>query len=110
MLNGAEGLGAAWGFVREGDSVNKRNCDTDTSGADDERLCWHLDNSGPGFECGVTKLISDSSFERIVYMAGGIPPIPPSNVPTLSEWGLIAMAAILGIVGFMVMRSKKATA
>jgi len=32
------------------------------------------------------------------------------NVPTLSEWGLIAMAGILGIVGFMVMRRKKVTA
>ena len=33
-----------------------------------------------------------------------------SNVPTLSEWGLIAMAAILGIVGFMVMRRRELTA
>jgi len=28
-------------------------------------------------------------------------------IPTLSEWGLIAMAAVLGIVGFMVMRRRK---
>jgi len=35
-------------------------------------------------------------------------PPPPTEVPTLSEWGLIAMASILGIVGFMVMRRKKA--
>ena len=35
----------------------------------------------------------------------------PSNVPTLSEWGLIAMAGVLGIVGFiMVMRRRKVTA
>jgi len=34
----------------------------------------------------------------------------PNNVPTLSEWGLIAMASLLGIVGFMVMRRKKVTA
>jgi len=34
----------------------------------------------------------------------------PSNVPTLSEWGLISMAAILGIVGFMVIRRRKLTA
>ncbi|MCH7519625.1 MAG: IPTL-CTERM sorting domain-containing protein, partial [Candidatus Dadabacteria bacterium] len=34
----------------------------------------------------------------------------PSMVPTLSEWGLIAMAGILGIVGFMVMRRRKAVA
>ncbi|MCK5391568.1 MAG: IPTL-CTERM sorting domain-containing protein [Deltaproteobacteria bacterium] len=32
------------------------------------------------------------------------------NVPTLSEWGLISMAAILGLVGFMVIRRRKATA
>jgi len=33
-----------------------------------------------------------------------------TNVPTLSEWGLIAMAGILGIVGFMVIRRRKASA
>ena len=31
-------------------------------------------------------------------------------IPTLSEWGLIAMAGILGIVGFMVIRRRKVTA
>lgn len=34
----------------------------------------------------------------------------PTNVPTLSEWGLVAMAGILGIVGFMLIRRKKVTA
>ena len=34
----------------------------------------------------------------------------PSSVPTLSEWGLIAMAGVLGIVSFMVMRRRKVTA
>ena len=33
-----------------------------------------------------------------------------TGIPTLSEWGLIAMAAILGIVGFMVIRRRKAAA
>ena len=32
-----------------------------------------------------------------------------ANVPTLSEWGLIAMAGILGLAGFMVIRRRKAT-
>ena len=36
--------------------------------------------------------------------------LPPTNVPTLSELGLIAMAGILGIVGFMVIRRRKAKA
>ncbi len=31
-------------------------------------------------------------------------------IPTLSEWGLIAMAGILGIIGFMVLRRRKVTA
>ena len=31
-------------------------------------------------------------------------------IPTLSQWGLIAMAGILGIVGFMVMRRRKVAA
>ena len=37
-------------------------------------------------------------------------PMPIVEVPTLSEWGLIAMAGILGIVGYMVIRRRKATA
>lgn len=34
----------------------------------------------------------------------------PRNVPTLSEWGLIAMAGVMGLVGFILLRRKKATA
>ena len=37
-------------------------------------------------------------------------PLKSNNIPTLSEWGLIAMASILGIAGFMVIRRRKATA
>jgi hypothetical protein len=33
-----------------------------------------------------------------------------NEVPTLSEWGLIAMAGVLGIIGFMLVRRRKATA
>lgn len=33
-----------------------------------------------------------------------------TNIPTLSEWGLIAMAGILGIVGFIVVRRRKVAA
>ena len=35
------------------------------------------------------------------------PPLPPRNVPTLNEWGLIAMAVIFGIVGYMVIRRRE---
>jgi len=33
-----------------------------------------------------------------------------SPIPTLSEWGLIAMAGVLGIVGYLVIRRRKVTA
>ncbi len=36
--------------------------------------------------------------------------LQPKNVPTLSEWGLIAMAGLLGIVGFMVVRRRQVAA
>lgn len=45
-------------------------------------------------------MIDDLSCEAIQFV----------NVPTLSEWGLIAMASILGIVGFMVIRRRQLTA
>ena len=111
VLHVANGVGwyfndtYSWGFVREGDSVLKTQCDTDSSGANNERLCWHLVPSG-GYRCGVAEDLNDSvAFERIVYM-----PSTPSSIPTLSQWGLIAMAGILGIVGFMVMKRRKETA
>jgi len=34
----------------------------------------------------------------------------PDPVPTLTEWGLIAMAGVLGLAGFMVIRRRKAAA
>ncbi len=34
----------------------------------------------------------------------------PELIPTLSEWGLIAMAGLLGIVGFMVVRRRQLSA
>jgi len=102
-------LGGSWGFVRAGDSVAKFNCDTDTSGANDERLCWHLQGD-PGYRCGATEDLFNDSFERIVYMAEPAPPTVVSAIPTLSEWGLIAMAGVLGIVGFIVIRRRKVSA
>jgi len=37
-------------------------------------------------------------------------PAVVSAIPTLSQWGLMAMAGVLGIVGFMVIRRRKVTA
>jgi len=96
----------SWGFVRAGDTVQKENCDIDGSGANDERLCWHLNDFG-GYRCGSVQDLNDSSaFERVVYSNVAF----SANIPTLSEWGLIVMAGILGIAAFLAARKRKATA
>ncbi len=50
----------------------------------------------------------DHNAKGLAFDCGVAPQV--AQVPTLSEWGLIAMAGILGIVGFMVIRRRKATA
>ncbi len=47
-------------------------------------------------------------FEEI-YLALCLDPMTARNIPTLSEWGLIAMAGVLGLVGFIAIRKKYAT-
>ena len=46
--------------------------------------------------------------DRQVWLAVCMGPSRP--IPTLSEWGLIIMTGVLGIVGFMVMRRRKVAA
>jgi hypothetical protein len=94
----------SWGFVTAGEVVDKNECDFLTEG--DDRLCWHLAGGG-GWRCGnMIELNGSTEYERIVYMSTG----SLAEVPTLSEWGLIAMAGVLGIVGFMAARRRKTTA
>lgn len=41
-----------------------------------------------------------------VYVISCLDPATARNIPTLSEWGLIAMAGVLGIVGFFAVRRR----
>jgi IPTL-CTERM motif len=52
----------------------------------------------------------NESQEPIIFQAIAVMERGPRPIPTLSEWGLIAMAGILGIVGFMVIRRRKVSA
>jgi len=53
--------------------------------------------------------VTDLGNHRIQVFSEPLP-IITTPIPTLSEWGLIAMAGILGIAGFMVIRRRKAVA
>ena len=90
------GARGSWGFALDGDTVSKTSCDTDGSGANDQRLCWHTAprNAGSGgYRCGTTQNINNSAlFERIVYQADAP---APTDVPTLSFWGLGLMSLLL---------------
>jgi len=46
--------------------------------------------------------------ELLINELVGVPTIRP--IPTLSQWGLIAMAGVLWLIGFMVIRRRKVTA
>ena len=37
-------------------------------------------------------------------------PTEPNPIPVLSEWGFIAMAVILGVIGFLIIRKRRAAA
>jgi len=63
-----------------------------------------------GFESAQTFDTIVIEFAGFLFDSLFIPDQEPRTVPTLSEWGLIAMAGILGLVGFMVLRRRKVTA
>jgi hypothetical protein len=93
--------------VPEGWILEETGCSrggADNCGEDDQEPCINLIEipNGRTFECLDTDTATSAT---CTFFNVNI----ERNVPTLSQWGLIAMAGILGIVGFMVMRRKKAT-
>ena len=86
--------------------------------------CCQIENSETGAfscenvidGCGATAppfdiigLFEGESCNEQTGLCSGFTP-EPNPVPTLSEWGLIAMAGVFGLVGFMVIRRRKAAA
>jgi len=87
-----------------GECTPNDDCTTDANG----EVSWTYSSSRPGTDIIVASLedqagsvIESDPVEKI--WEGLI-------IPTLSQWGLIAMAGILGIVGFMVLRRRKVNA
>ncbi len=69
---------------------------------------WLLDDIVCDGDADFTENINENSVDVTCNSTGDVTctftnsPIIITNVPTLSEWGLISMAAILGLVGFRV--------
>jgi hypothetical protein len=80
---------------------------------DSRGILWGIQDQGlifiitpsTGAASGVTATLN--GFEGLAIDA---PSCEPRVIPTMSEWGLILMAGILGIVGFIVYRRKMTTA
>jgi len=92
-----------------GECTVNNDCTTDTNG----QVSWtYTSNGTPGTDTIVSTFtdlagsnIESNTVEKIWERIEIKTPIP-----TLSEWGLMVMAGIIGIVGFMVLRRRKVAA
>lgn len=100
------GDGEAMGFARAGDSVSLNSCDTDGSGAVDERLCFHItpsDSSYGGYRCGTdVGLNSSTAYERLFFQTGSA---EPAQVPAVPLAGLLVLGGLLGLFGLRKLRA-----
>jgi hypothetical protein len=64
-----------------------------------------LQFTGPVSSLSVETNADNTSFQNLTF--GVFRSAVSLNIPTLSEWGMIAMAGILGIIGFMVVRRRQ---
>ena len=97
----------SWGFAAQGDTISRDECDVDTSGANNQRLCWHtLGGNGSlsgGFRCGADEdLNSSAAFERLIFQT-----VTAGSIPTLTEWMLVLLGAILFASGVIFMRRRR---
>ena len=80
------------------------DCETDSQG----QVSWTYSGESPGTDLILASFTDqggqdlDSTLAEKTWVN--------LQIPTLSQWGLIAMAGVLGIVGFMVMRRRKVRA
>ena len=91
-----------------GECIQNDNCTTDANG----QVSWtYTGDFSLGMDTVIASALDVQSHMTIESnTVEKIWVLPPSNVPTLSEWGLIAMAGLLGIVSFMVIRRRHVAA
>jgi len=94
-----------------GASMNGVKCCQYVSTEDDQDICIDVSSGEPCFTMKFADLVGEFEGESCNDNTGlCIDPVVNTPIPTLSEWGLIAMAGILGLVGFMVIRRRKVRA
>jgi hypothetical protein len=61
----------SWGFVKAGDTVSRTSCDTDESGSNDLRLCWHTWSNSLqfGYRAGADQGLNNGSYDRVILQA-----------------------------------------
>lgn len=75
-----------------------------------EGSCYDNSEGGGAIACPDGMFVEDAICEEPSGMCvSQVSPIT-SSVPTLSEWGLIAMAGVLGIAGYIIVRRRKVNA
>lgn len=67
--------------------------------------CIDFSDIPPGAACLAENVVDKATCNEKTGLCTTISAINP--VPTLSEWGLIAMAAVLGIAGYLIVRRKR---
>lgn len=93
------------GLISPADGTCSPNpdCTTDANG----QVSWTYTGSGGG---GTDVIFADFFANNIDTRSNAAEKQWVANVPTLSEWGLIAMAALLGIAAFIYMRRRQVSA
>jgi hypothetical protein len=72
--------------------------------------CIDFSDLEPGQACNSANIVDNASCnEQTGMCVQQVAPIA-SPIPTLSEWGLIAMAGVLGIVGYIIIRRRRVSA
>ncbi len=89
-----------------GECSQNDDCTTDANG----QVSWTYTSNRPGTDTIVASFTVPNSVMVESEPVEKIWERTPIATPTLSEWGLIALASILGIVAFIVMRRRKVTA
>jgi hypothetical protein len=82
---------------------------TNTTDNNGQAKCTYHDNGGAGTDNIQASIVAQVSLLSNVVTKtwGGAIPIVITNIPTLSEWGLLIMAALLGLASMWLLRRRR---